>query len=243
MSGLRYAVGLLTRIPVAGTLDEAARSRSLPWYPVVGAGVGLVTGIAAYGTAYVLPDLTAGFVAVAVAAVTTGALHLDGLGDLFDGFVGGRDREDRLRIMRDPRLGTFGAAAVFVALAVQASLLAAIASQPLVVAAAATAGAVSRAVTAVVMGTTPSAAAGLGASHAGAATRLGIVVAGGAGVGAAVGLGGGGVAGLAVGAVAAAVVVRWARRMIGGITGDVLGAVQVVSELGFLAGVVGMSRW
>ena len=242
MKGLRYAVGLLTRLPV-GAPDDAARASSVPWYPVVGAGIGALSGLTAYGAGRILPDLVAGILAVAVSTAVTGALHLDGLADVFDGFVGGWDRDRRLEIMGDPRLGTYGAAALFLALALHTSLLAALAANPVVVLAAAAGGAVSRAVTVVGMGTAPVAAEGLGARHAAAATLRRLVVTGIVGVAAGAALGGTGLAALGAAVVAGAAIVGWARRAVGGITGDVLGAVQVTAELAFLGTIVGSARW
>ncbi len=104
------ALAFLTVLPV--------RLRRLPsnsvvavsrlWYPVVGLLLGASLGFAAYGLlAVASPGLTA-FLVLALWVIATGALHLDGLADLADGLFGGRDPQERLKIMRDPQVGTFG---------------------------------------------------------------------------------------------------------------------------------------
>ena len=65
----------------------------------------------------------------------TGALHEDGLADVADGFGGGRTLEDKLRIMRDPRIGSFGALALVLGLLARAGALAALAAPGAVAAA------------------------------------------------------------------------------------------------------------
>jgi adenosylcobinamide-GDP ribazoletransferase len=79
------------------------------WYPLVGLLLGAVLGGWAELTAYTGKPLTAAFLILAAWVLFTGALHLDGFCDFCDGVFGGQTREDRLRIMKDPHLGTFGA--------------------------------------------------------------------------------------------------------------------------------------
>lgn len=76
-----------------------------------------------------LPPLASAGVALAVLAITTGALHEDGLADVCDGFFGGRDPEQRLTIMRDSRIGAFGALGLALTVLVRASLLAALTAE------------------------------------------------------------------------------------------------------------------
>src|SRR5260370_1363700 len=71
------------------------------WFPVVGAVLGAIAAGAGWVLAGRLPPLVAAVLVVALAALLNGALHLDGLADVCDGFGGGRSREDVLRIMRD----------------------------------------------------------------------------------------------------------------------------------------------
>ncbi len=105
---LRMAVALLTRIPVAYPDDatDADVGPSAAWYPFVGVLVGGVSLGAYYGAA----ALWDGRVMPVVAWIAiTGGLHLDGLMDACDGLFSHRPREDKLRIMKDPQVGAFGA--------------------------------------------------------------------------------------------------------------------------------------
>jgi adenosylcobinamide-GDP ribazoletransferase len=73
-----------------------------------------------------VPDLAAAALALGGSAIITGALHEDGLADVADGFGGGRNLESKLEIMRDSRLGTYGAMILLVSFAAKLSALAAI---------------------------------------------------------------------------------------------------------------------
>jgi len=125
---LRLATAFLTRLPVrtpAAEPDEVGRS--LAWFPVVGLGLGLALVAIARPLATLLrADLVAALL-VAVLAAVTGALHLDGLADVFDGLGGGRgDRERTLAIMRDGRIGAHGATALVLVLLVKVMALSAV---------------------------------------------------------------------------------------------------------------------
>ncbi|QDH70912.1 adenosylcobinamide-GDP ribazoletransferase [Marilutibacter alkalisoli] len=126
LGGLLAAFGFLTRIPVpAGAFARpGAQAHSLPWYPVVGAFIGLLL----WGLACLLPAgapmLVAAVVLVAWVALT-GALHIDGLADSADAWVGGLgDRERTLAIMKDPRSGPAGVTAVVLVLLLKFAALA-----------------------------------------------------------------------------------------------------------------------
>ena len=249
MKGLLGAVSFLTRVPVPGAGVREARelAASVPWFPVVGAGVGLAEAGVYAGARVLLPPLVAAALAVIAGIGLTGAFHEDGLGDTADAFAGGTDRDSTIRILKDPRLGTFGV------LAVAASLLlrvAAVAALPAVAAAAAlpAAGALSRAVAVATMTALPAAAGtGLGASYVRALSRPRALAGAAAGLVVAVALLG--VAALwaaAAAGLAAALLGRLATRRLGGISGDVLGAVQQLGEvLVLLAAVAAVStgRW
>ncbi|XIA66316.1 adenosylcobinamide-GDP ribazoletransferase [Bradyrhizobium sp. TZ2] len=90
---------------------------------MIGAAVGLIC----LGLRYIgVPDLAAAALALGGSAILTGALHEDGLADVADGFGGGRNLESKLEIMRDSRLGTYGAMILLVSFAAKLSALAAI---------------------------------------------------------------------------------------------------------------------
>jgi adenosylcobinamide-GDP ribazoletransferase len=113
MRSFLVALAFLTVVPVRfRTLPGAAAvARSRFWYPAVGALLGAALGgWAALLTLWGRPPLPSAFLVLLAWVVLTGALHLDGFCDLCDGLFGGRTPEDRLRIMKDPHLGTFGLA-------------------------------------------------------------------------------------------------------------------------------------
>jgi adenosylcobinamide-GDP ribazoletransferase len=238
----KVALAFLTRLPVRhgrswSDLDLAA---SVPLFPVVGALIGLA---GAFGYALAvwlgLPPWPAAAIALATTIWLTGALHEDGLADVADGFGGGRTREDKLRIMRDPRVGSYGALALVLTLLARAGTLAALAAPWAVAAALVAAGAVSRAALPAVMATLPNARPdGLGASagrphplRAAAAVLVAALIA-------IALLGPAAPAALLAGAGGALAVALLARRQIGGYTGDVLGAIQQLAEIGVLLGVL-----
>lgn len=126
MRGLLVALGFLTRLPVPPRAfdDAQARTASLAWYPLVGAILGLLLwGLAAllHGTP---PLLSAALLLLGWVALT-GALHLDGLADSADAWIGGLgDRERTLAIMKDPRCGPAGVVALVVLLLLKFAALA-----------------------------------------------------------------------------------------------------------------------
>src|SRR5262245_63665427 len=85
-----------------------ALGHSAPWFPVIGLGIGLILTATDRLAQVFFPLLLAGLITVTVWKLLTGGLHLDGLADCLDG-LGGRDVEHRLAIMRDSRIGAFGA--------------------------------------------------------------------------------------------------------------------------------------
>ncbi|MBL7252663.1 adenosylcobinamide-GDP ribazoletransferase [Alloalcanivorax marinus] len=122
----RLALSLLTRLPVrvATPVDERDQGRSVAWYPAVG----LLIGLLLWGLASLLVSAPAWPVAVLVLAVwvgLTGALHLDGLADSADAWLGGYgDRARTLAIMKDPYCGPAGVVAVVLVLLAKAAALA-----------------------------------------------------------------------------------------------------------------------
>jgi adenosylcobinamide-GDP ribazoletransferase len=113
MRSFLVAVAFLTILPVRFRKlpDAAVVARSRFWYPLVGTLLGaLLGGWTALLRAYLHSPLVAAFFVLLAWVLLTGALHLDGFCDLCDGLFGGRTPEDRLRILRDPHLGTFGLA-------------------------------------------------------------------------------------------------------------------------------------
>lgn len=246
-SGFVGAVTFLTRVPLRarGRVDLAA---SVPWFPVVGALVGLAVGALAAGLAELVAPAAAAAVAVLAGVLVTGAFHEDGLADVADAFAGGWTREDRLRILDDPLHGSYGVAALCGAIVVRVAALASLVtvSGSVALAGCVAAHAAGRAGAVALMGLMPVARpSGLGADYARSLSARRAV----AGV-----LAGAALATLAVGvwaviviataAVAAAAVGWLAHRKLGGVTGDVLGAAEQVAECAVLVALTGCaSRW
>lgn len=109
---LALATALLTRLPVV--LDERTAQRpaaAAVWaYPVVGLALGLGAGLVFALSGWLgAPPGVAAALAMGTLALATGAIHEDGLADTADGIGGGATPERRLEIMRDSRIGVFGA--------------------------------------------------------------------------------------------------------------------------------------
>lgn len=114
VASLVAAVRFLTRIPVPGPPTRADQiSRSVGWFPLVGAWVGLATaGVHVLGLR-LWPAPLAAVVAVAFGLMLTGGFHEDGASDAADGLGGGWTPERVLEIMKDSRIGAYGAMALW----------------------------------------------------------------------------------------------------------------------------------
>ena len=121
------AVQFLTRIPVPGfAFDDRTLPRAVAWFPAVGALLGLVAALA---HRLLVPHLPRTVVAVAVVTLLvalTGALHEDALADCADAFGLPRSRERTLAILHDSAIGSFGGAALALALLARIALVAAL---------------------------------------------------------------------------------------------------------------------
>jgi adenosylcobinamide-GDP ribazoletransferase len=125
----KTATAFLTRLPMPHPQGPMPPNfvRAHRMFPIVGALIGAAVGLICLGLRYLgVPDLAAAALALGASAILTGALHEDGLADIADGFGGGRDRAAKLEIMRDSRLGTYGALILLVSFAAKLSALAAI---------------------------------------------------------------------------------------------------------------------
>ncbi len=123
LRSLRSAIGFLTVVPVGSASAGPAQRLGRAWFPAVGALTGLAAGAVFVGARELFPPFLAAVAAVAAGAALTGGLHLDGLADAADGLLGGHTRERRLEIMRDPRLGSYGAVALFLVLSGEVAAL------------------------------------------------------------------------------------------------------------------------
>lgn len=233
---LAIAIIFLTRLPIrtSSPWKKDDLAGSVVMFPLVGALVGGL-GAAAYAvsTALGLPPLLAASITLAALIVATGALHEDGLADIADGFGGGKTKEDKLRIMRDSRLGSYGTLALLLGLILRIGALAALASPWAVSGALITTSALSRSMMPIGMSFMKQArsdglSASAGRPHPGrsiAALVIALTIAW--------------IClpwhqALAVGGIAcvgSSLLLLLAQRQIGGITGDVLGALQQSTEI------------
>jgi adenosylcobinamide-GDP ribazoletransferase len=229
MGGLRAALTFLTRVPVGDCHDDIATAP--PWFSFVGALVGALVGLVFVGAGHLVAPALAAVLALAAGALVTGAFHHDGLADTADAFGGGWNPEQRLEILRDSRHGTYGVMALVLVVVVQVTALATVGPAQ-GFAALVAAHALGRAGAVVLMLSLPVARpGGLGADYTERLRRApaiaGIVV--GALI-ATIAMGWWVVPAVAVVAVTTLAVGVLARRKIGGIVGDVLGAAEQVGE-------------
>lgn len=110
LSALILAFQFLTRIPININVDynDLNISKSHLFYPFVGLVIGIISGGVYFAFSFISKDI-ASFFAVVSLVLITGGLHMDGLSDTCDGFFSARDREKILEIMKDSRVGSFGA--------------------------------------------------------------------------------------------------------------------------------------
>jgi adenosylcobinamide-GDP ribazoletransferase len=236
---LLSAAQFFTRLPLGAALPPppGALARAAWAFPIVGAVIGILCGVVyAIAAAFAFPLLAAALIAVAAGVLVTGGLHEDGLADTVDGLGGGRDRAEKLAIMRDSRSGAFAILALVFSVALRAAALSAIGVNGAVLAALIAAHAVGRAGLAAVMATSPTARLdGLGATagrpdrtELGVALVIAVLIAL-----MALGLRAG-VGALALAACVMAAIAVLARRQVGGYTGDVLGAIEQGGETAML---------
>lgn len=252
LADLTQALAFLTRVavPVRGEFDLA---RAAWAFPVVGAGIGLGLGSMGVLLADRIGILVAAVLVVVLEVLLTGALHLDGLADSADG-TGGRDRDARLRIMKDHSVGVYGVAAVVLDLMLKAALVAGVLAAgwagPLLLG---VAYALSRGMMLPLAGLLPYARhEGTGRALVQGLTRsrllssvamtLGVVV---LLIGLSVWVAGWhlaltGAGMVAAAAVGAAIISLWARRTLDGVTGDVLGA---AAEVTLLLALLALAAW
>ena len=236
------AVQFLTRVPVPvlKAFQPDWTARSARYFPLVGAMVGLASGLVLVAAAYVWTGVTPAILATGVGILITGAFHEDGLADTADGLGGGQTPSRRLEIMKDSRLGTYGVLALCLALSLKVAALSQIpATIALLALIAAHAG--GRAAAVLIMGALPYAgdrasskvkpvADGVTLREVAMAVIIGLL----AMIPAALISPQATTAALLAGGLGAAVVVQLAKKLIGGWVGDTLGGCEQAFEIGFL---------
>ena len=239
LRGARAALAFLTRIP-AGPLEAEDFARAPGWFALIGLLIGTLCAGVWVLAAWAWTPVLAALAAVTLGLFLTGGLHEDGLADTFDGLGSGRPTERALEIMRDSRIGSFGAIALGITLAARVAGLAALGGLAPVALIAGQG--LSRAGMAVMLRKGPylrPSGAGTGMTGPMGAERWALiaamVLAGALTLWAA----GWALIGGLIGLVVAQWAMRgWAMRRLHGITGDILGASQIAGDLGFLLGVL-----
>ena len=248
------AVQFLTRVPVPRRVgfEPDWLNQSARHFPLVGAGVGAVAALVLWAASALFPPAVAVGLSMAATLLLTGGFHEDGLADTCDALGGAVSRERALEIMKDSRIGSYGALGLLIVLGLKAAALTAL---PLALAIPATllAHCASRAAAVLLIRWLPYAG---DIAHAKAKPLAQRVSRAGAWVAMAW------VAalalllcwrapaqapliatGLVLTCIATLASARWLQRRLGGYTGDALGATQQVSELLVLLGWLGAARW
>ena len=127
---LLLAIQFLTRLPVSPAIPplDAAQlkeglGRSVLWFPVVGGFIGCIGGLVLWGAGLFWPRIVAVLLLLIVEARLTGAFHEDAVADFCDGFGGGLTAERIREIMKDSRIGSYGALGLMLAIGLRAALL------------------------------------------------------------------------------------------------------------------------
>jgi adenosylcobinamide-GDP ribazoletransferase len=122
------ALGFLTTIPVPSdaSLNLEDLGRAAVWFPLVGALIGALVALIRIGLDGLFSLQISAVLSVAAWILLTGGLHLDGLADSYDGLLNSSTPERRLEIMKDPRLGTFGAVGLILTIALKIGALSAL---------------------------------------------------------------------------------------------------------------------
>lgn len=237
------AVRFFTRLPVPGWVGHSAEAlnHSARYFPAVGLLVGGIGALVYWLALHLWPQTVAVLLSMAATLYATGAFHEDGLSDTADGLGGGWEKQRILDIMKDSRVGSYGVVALALALLGKFVLLSSL--DPALVPVALLAGhAVSRFCATTLLATMDYVREDASSKARALATRMS----------------GGNLfvalcfaaapllllpcwkvlAGVALAAVATLWLVGKFRRWLGGYTGDCLGAVQQVAEIGFYLGLV-----
>lgn len=236
------AVAFFTRIPVPASVEfsQASLNRASRYFPAVGWLIGALCATALWLLMLVFPQDVAVLISIAISLLLTGCFHEDGLADTCDGLGGGWTREQKLSIMKDSRIGTYGAAALWVSLTLKFVVLSQLINPVLALL---VAHPLSRIIPTVfiaamsyVSDVDTSKAKPLAESGSGADTAIAIIT----GLIALMFINNPFII-LFVLLVLAGVAYVFLKRQIGGFTGDALGAVQQVSELAIYLSLLALS--
>ena len=228
--GFFVALSFLTRIPVRHK-HVPSIGHAAPWFPIVGVVVGAIVGGVAWGVSNLTTPLVGAAVAVLVGVLITGAFHEDGLADIADAFVGGWSTEDRLRILKDPLHGSYGVAAMCGSIVLRVCALSAISPRDMFTAAIAAHCFARAGALALMLTTSLARREGLGSDYVKSLRRSPAIISLLVSLFLVIFLIGVLSIAVVVATIAGAMTIRWwSIKKIGGITGDVLGAAEQISE-------------
>jgi adenosylcobinamide-GDP ribazoletransferase len=231
---VRTALAFLTRLPVPAPADPKL-DRAAAWFPVVGLVVGgIAAGVRALAD-QVLPPAPATVLAVAAAVLVTGGLHEDGLADVADALGAHTTRERRLEILKDPRVGAFGALALILAVGLVVTTVAGLDTEHAVRTLIAAHVLARWAILPVSRALPPARAGGAGALLRVTTPALAVAAILAIAATLVAATPGPGAAALAAAALAALVAALTLRRGLGGVTGDGYGATAKLAELAVCA--------
>ena len=122
------ALGFLTVLPVQNFVRrrEAALARAMLFFPLTGILIGILSWVSYKLSLVFFPERFSVLLLIAVPVLISGGLHVDGFADFCDGFFGGSDKEETLRIMKDPRIGSWAAVGIALLFLAKFELLAAL---------------------------------------------------------------------------------------------------------------------
>jgi adenosylcobinamide-GDP ribazoletransferase len=239
-----HAIGFFTRLPVrASDSGELPRlNEAAIMFPFAGLAIGLLTGIVWFLAAHLLPSLPAAGVAIAAGMLLTGALHEDGLSDTADGLGGGSGKERALEIMRDSRIGAYGASALVVSIGLRWTALAEFSPFHGLLALAAVHMTSRTAILPALAFSSYARDKGLGSTVSDGissntfwiATVITVLLAGAV-------AGPAGWIAAALGLFAARITLAWLEKRLGGYTGDGLGAMEQIAEITTLLALAGLA--
>ncbi len=242
MIGLVGSLQFLTRVPIR-TERAVPHERIVPWFPIAGLVIGAIVGGVAAGLHGLVATSVAATCAVVAGLLVTGAFHEDGLADVADAFGGGWTREQRFEILKDSRHGTYGVAALTASIVIRVAAAAALAAPSTMFAGFVVAHVLGRtAIVAALLSIRPASDSGLGADTARTMRRstggFGVLV----GIACTAAVVGWWTLPLVFAAAAGTAATGWlAIRKIGGLAGDVLGAIEQVVECLVLVVVGGLA--
>jgi adenosylcobinamide-GDP ribazoletransferase len=237
INSFRIAISFLTTLPFpappSNHPDEFGKAAK--WFSLVGLCMGALLAVLGWGLALIFPPLVVGGTVTVAWVLLTGGLHLDGLADCCDGMLSSALPQRRLEIMKDPRLGAFGAMGLFLVLLMKTILISELATHqlwlPLVLSAS-----VGRWFILPASAQPKARPGGLGEAFARGVNKRAIFLSALIPLGLVFFLGGKAWLSLIISAFIFAIVIFAARRRLGGVTGDVFGMIVELTELAILLG-------